>query len=294
VSALEARVQIREGLRELLADGASFERTVLVNLLLDRCGSDHRTLVDLLCFTARWCVPLGPPVSDEAAWRVQREAFVARLRDEACLEPDPARWAVEALHYADARIPREWLSPVAPFAAVALPVSLPQWRPRPAPALATRPRAHTAAGLLQPPPFSAVPLTSGVSGWSTRSAQMGSSLRFGQPWYAVHNGSATIALPSPSRGPRRPPPIAPISGPRFSAGWTRQRVAMGGALGAVMLSVAFSYWLMLNAARNDRDMRAIRQHVMRDSLRRERAFVVPLIDTSRVPSPASRVRGATR
>jgi hypothetical protein len=293
MSSLDARVRIREGLRALLDEGRVLSTPadpVLVNLLLDRCGSDHRPLVDLLCRAAHHLPPIERRGMPTEEWLVHREACVRVLDEAACLEHDAARWAVEALHYAHWCIEDDMLMPVVPFASTALPALVQPRRARAAVASAPRVTAR-ASGTLHPPPFSAVPLMASTATPSQRSHAFGASLRFGQPWYAVQNGQAIIALPSPPRGPRRPPPIAPISGPRLFARWTRESVVVGGALGAATLTIAFSYWLMLNAARNGTHVEAIERNARRAAeaadQRARRLSTVP-------GTPATRAPGGSR
>jgi hypothetical protein len=251
MSTLDARVRLRDGMRDMLADGGTLSDISTVprrNLLLDSCGSDHRPLVDLLVLIARHIGEVSRTPLDEPTWTVQRERLVNRMAEQVFIEPDAARWAIETIFYAHGGITEEQLEAVRPFESLALSYAQPVRRPR---------RVVTAAVATVSRPVHHSPLSHiGVGQPMAMTPRAtASTLRFGQPWYAVQNGNALVALPSPSRGPRRPPPIAPISNVRFFAGWTRQTLAVGGALGAITLTIAFSYWLMLNAARGDAQLR---------------------------------------
>lgn len=257
MSTFDAREQIRLGLRELLDDGhtaAAWRRPALRNRVLDRCGSDHRPLLDLVLFASAKLPSLeGAPIA-AGAWPTALAAVTAPLIAETFLEPDAARWAVETLYWVHRRIDDAQLAPARPFSSSALPAlpSIPRTeraaRTSAAPVRASTLQARGSAlhgGVMATPAL--------VSGPALQTLHRGATaggLRFGQPWYAVANGNALIALPSPSRGPRRAPPIAPISSARLFTGWTRQTFAVAGVLGAATLTVAFSYWLMLNAARD--------------------------------------------
>jgi hypothetical protein len=255
VSTLDARVRLRDGLQALLSEGhtmGDLADAPMRNLLLDQCGSDHRPLVELLELIGRQLVDVPRTPLDAATWPARREALVERMGHEVFIEADAARWAVETIHYAHGAVSVDQLAAVRPFESRALAHPQPVRSPRRVvtASVPTMPRAaHAAAPLLHGPMGPSLALTPRVAA--------GASLRFGQPWYAVQNGNALVALPSPSRGPRRPPPIAPISNARVFAGWTRETFAIGGVLGALTLAIAFSYWLMLNAARRETRARMV-------------------------------------
>jgi hypothetical protein len=260
VSALEARVRIREGLSRLVTDGLPLEgpgATRTVNLLLDCCGSDHRPLVDLVLYAhAHGALPVGPAVHT-SAWPPERERLVHTLTTRTFLEADAARWAIETLAWAHGRIADDALDPVRPFESVALPAPV---RPHRS-AVAPRPRAGAGTGAragASPLPLApggalfGAAATAGAArpiGMAGRPQPFGASLRFGQPWYAVQGGALPFPLPTRRHGPRRPPPIAPISGRLLFASWTRQTWGVAGALGAATLLLAVGYWTILNAAR---------------------------------------------
>jgi hypothetical protein len=300
MSVLEARVRLRDGLRALHDEGRSLDEhpiAPVVNELLDCCGSDHRPLVDLLRLVLRHSAPVrGAPLSTEE-WRVVLAGGVTRLERSAFLEADAARWALETLYYAHGRLDEVPLAPVVPFESTALraePVlrrSAPQ-PPRLAVYPASGPSTSPMAGYT-PARLAAMPMAHTAGMLTASRSSAGSSLRFGQPWYAVQNGNAPIALPSPSRGPRRPPPIAPLSNMRAFAGWTRQTFAIGGVLGAVTLTIAFSYWFMLNAARTDpRDRLGPALPAGNDSLRlgRTGGIVQPPVELPVLQTTAPRER----
>jgi hypothetical protein len=300
MSVLEARVRLRDGLRALHDGGRSLDEQPIasvVNELLDCCGSDHRPLVDLLRLVLRHAGPVrGAPLSAEE-WSVVRSDGVTRLESTAFLEADAARWALETLYYAHGRLDEVPLAPVVPFESTALRAEPAPRRSASQPARLT---AYTAVGSSTSPLAGYTPARLAVmpmahtAGMLTASrSSAGSSLRFGQPWYAVQNANAPIALPSPSRGPRRPPPIAPLSNMRAFAGWTRQTFAIGGVLGAVTLTIAFSYWFMLNAARTDpRDRQLPGLTTGNDSLRPGRAggIVQPPVELPVVQTTVPRER----
>jgi hypothetical protein len=255
VSSLEARVRLREGLHELLADGRAIGELAVPtvrNRLLDHCGSDHRSLVELLELIGRHLDDVPRTPLDAPQWHARREALVERMAHDAFIERDAARWAIETIHYAHGSVSLDQLDPVRPFESVAL--AQPQLPRLPR-------RVVTASTTVMPRGTShaASPLHGSTASSLLLTPRMavGATLRFGQPWYAVQNGNALVALPSPARGPRRPPPIAPISNVRVFAGWTRETFALGGVLGAVTLAIAFAYWLMLNAARDEARSRLV-------------------------------------
>jgi hypothetical protein len=80
---------------------------------------------------------------------------------------------------------------------------------------------------------------------------------------------------------------------RAFAGWTRQTFAIGGVLGAVTLTIAFSYWFMLNAARTDpRDRLGPALPAGNDSLRlgRTGGIVQPPVELPVLQTTAPRER----
>ena len=86
----------------------------VVNELLDACGSDHRSLVNLLLSvdaTFRARVTLGSP---NDAWEMRRAPLVHHLVATRYLQPDVARWVVDAwgaaLGVGPATVPRPALS----------------------------------------------------------------------------------------------------------------------------------------------------------------------------------------
>lgn len=97
-------------------DAALFDTspTRVVNDLLDACGSDHRPLVHLLLSvdaTFRARVILGSP---NDAWEMRRAPLVHHLVATRYLQPDVARWVVDAwgaaLGVGPAMVPRPALS----------------------------------------------------------------------------------------------------------------------------------------------------------------------------------------
>ncbi len=67
-----------------------------LNLLLDECGSDHRPLVDLLLSTGALVRPRLQRQDVRAPWDTRRAPLVHQLVATRYLQPDVARWLVDA------------------------------------------------------------------------------------------------------------------------------------------------------------------------------------------------------
>jgi hypothetical protein len=145
------RVRVRDALRRLFSGGewpfASW--TVLQNRLLDEVGGDLRPLVALLVRAGEAGLVDRLPAS-RAAWPQVRGALVLSLTNDAFLQPEMARWAVECWAFA-AGVAEEGDLTAAADARASVGAAAAATAAAPAPSAAARPAPTPRAAAAVPP-----------------------------------------------------------------------------------------------------------------------------------------------
>jgi hypothetical protein len=222
----DVRRAMRDALHRLVQGSEDFARPSLAvfrNRLLDEVGSDARPLANLLVEAVERGVlealprtPLSP-----AAWSARSTPLVMRWVNDRFVQPEVARWAVEAWGFALGCIDTSQLT-----ASVDAPEPeplTPQWPTR-------APQSASAAGSRAGSPVTAPPSTGGTS-----------------PWRGGYTPPVT-----PRSGPRAPYVPRPMGRPALSASsnWAVAN-ATRVALGTAAIAVSAYIYIFASAAMRD-------------------------------------------